>query len=195
MNFRQLEEAINKWTLELEEQEKVYLNQATQVNAWDRVLVKNGDKITQLNDGLERVKLDQQHLEHEIDFILAQQNELEDMIVPLEQQVEQTPAVSVQQHADLEREHTFQLAENIDAQMKRMAEDLKEIIDHLNAANASQDGTDPIYQIGKILNAHMDSLQWIEHNTNLVQRKLEEVNQLYEVQRKDQERRFRLAYD
>uniref|UniRef100_T1JM60 Nucleoporin NSP1-like C-terminal domain-containing protein n=1 Tax=Strigamia maritima TaxID=126957 RepID=T1JM60_STRMM len=195
MNFRQLEETINKWTVELEEQEKIYLNQATQVNAWDRMLIKNGEKITQLNDSLERVKLEQQHLEHEIDFILAQQKELEDLLLPLEQHVDQTPTLSVQHHADLEREHTYQLAENIDAQMKRMAEDLKEIIDHVNTSNNNQDNTDPVYQVGKILNAHMDSLQWIEQNTNLVQRKLEEVSQLYEVRRKDQERRFRLAYE
>jgi nuclear pore complex protein Nup62 len=59
-SYRQLEEAINKWTLELEEQEKVFLNQATQVNAWDRMLVGNGENIVSLNEAVEKVKLDQQ---------------------------------------------------------------------------------------------------------------------------------------
>ncbi len=45
MNYRQLEEAINKWTIELEEQEKIFLQQATQVNAWDRLLIDNGEKV------------------------------------------------------------------------------------------------------------------------------------------------------
>lgn len=45
MNYRQLEEAINKWTQELEEQEAVFLDQATQVNAWDRLLIENGDMV------------------------------------------------------------------------------------------------------------------------------------------------------
>jgi len=45
MSYRQLEEFINKWTLELEEQEAVFLEQATQVNAWDRLLIDNGDKV------------------------------------------------------------------------------------------------------------------------------------------------------
>nr|7TBL_k2 Chain k2, NUP62 CCS2 [Homo sapiens]7TBM_k2 Chain k2, NUP62 CCS2 [Homo sapiens] len=36
------------------------------------------------------------------------------------------------QHADEEREKTYKLAENIDAQLKRMAQDLKEVIEHLN---------------------------------------------------------------
>ena len=60
MSYRQLEEAINKWTLELEEQEKVFLNQATQVNAWDRLLMSNGEKIVKLHESVEKVKLDQQ---------------------------------------------------------------------------------------------------------------------------------------
>ena len=60
MNYRQLEEGINKWTLELEEQEKVFLNQATQVNAWDRLLMENGEKIVKLHESVEKVKHDQQ---------------------------------------------------------------------------------------------------------------------------------------
>ena len=60
MNYRQLEEGINKWTLELEEQEKVFLNQATQVNAWDRLLMDNGEKIVKLHKSVEKVKHDQQ---------------------------------------------------------------------------------------------------------------------------------------
>ncbi|PRD29638.1 UNVERIFIED_CONTAM: Nup62 [Trichonephila clavipes] len=106
INFRQLEDSINKWKIELEEQEKVFLNQATQVNAWDRLLISNGEKITLLNDAVERVKLDQQRLDLELDFILAQQSELEELLNPLEKSIESTPNIHVQQHADLEREHT-----------------------------------------------------------------------------------------
>lgn len=45
ITFAQLEENINKWTLELEEQEKTFINQATQINAWDRLLIANGEKV------------------------------------------------------------------------------------------------------------------------------------------------------
>ena len=38
----------------------------------------------------------------------------------------------------------YQLAENIDAQLKRMVQDLKEIIDHLNTTNSNQDNNDPV---------------------------------------------------
>ncbi|KAK3594059.1 hypothetical protein CHS0354_040823 [Potamilus streckersoni] len=195
MNYRQLEEQINKWMLDLEEQERVFLQQATQVNAWDTLLVENGEKILSLNQDMERVKIDQQKLDHELDFIHSQQRELEDLLVPLEKSVEQLPSSSFQPHADLERENTYQLAENIDAQLKRMLQDLKEIIDHLNTSNSGQDNQDPIQQITKILNAHMDSLQWIDSNSALLSRRVEEISKQMETQRKEQERSFRLVYD
>ena len=54
-----------------------------------------------------------------------------------------------------------------------MGEDLKEIISHLNTSVKSQDSKDPVYQIGKVLNAHMDSLQWIDSHAQSVERNLE----------------------
>lgn len=73
INFCQLEESINKWTLELEEQEKVFVNQATQINAWDKLLIANGERIVTLNEEVERVKLEQQQLEHELDYVVRTQ--------------------------------------------------------------------------------------------------------------------------
>ena len=45
MTYQQLEDNINKWMTDLEKQEKDFLEQATQVNAWDRVLIENGEKV------------------------------------------------------------------------------------------------------------------------------------------------------
>ncbi|KAK3103752.1 hypothetical protein FSP39_021635, partial [Pinctada imbricata] len=195
MTYQQLEDNINKWMADLEKQEKDFLEQATQVNAWDRVLIENGEKITSLNNDMERVKIDQQKLDHELDFIKSQQRELEDLLVPLERAVDQQPNISFQQHTDLERENTYQLAENVDAQLKRMVQDLKEIISHLNTSNTNQDQNDPVQQITKILNAHMDSLQWIDQNTALVSRRVEDISKQMELQRKEQEQNFRLVYN
>ena len=44
----------------------------------------------------------------------------------------------------------FQLAENLDGQLARMCEDLKEIISHLNTSAQAQDSRDPVHQIGKV---------------------------------------------
>ncbi|XP_060126703.1 nuclear pore glycoprotein p62 isoform X2 [Zootoca vivipara] len=195
MTYAQLESLVNKWSLELEDQEKHFLQQATQVNAWDRKLIENGEKITSLHREVEKVKLDQKRLDQELDFILSQQKELEDLLMPLEESVKEQSGTVYLQHADEEREKTYKLAENIDAQLKRMAQDLKDIIEHLNTSGGPADTSDPLQQICKILNAHMDSLQWIDQNSALLQRKVEEVTKVCESRRKEQERSFRITFE
>ncbi|XP_005001812.2 nuclear pore glycoprotein p62 [Cavia porcellus] len=195
MTYAQLESLINKWSLELEDQERHFLQQATQVNAWDRTLIENGEKITSLHREVEKVKLDQKRLDQELDFILSQQKELEDLLSPLEESVKEQSGTIYLQHADEEREKTYKLAENIDAQLKRMAQDLKDIIEHLNTSGGPADTSDPLQQICKILNAHMDSLQWVDQNSALLQRRVEEVTRVCEGRRKEQERSYRITFD
>jgi len=48
MTYKELEEQMNKWAMELEHQEKLFLEQATKVNAWDKVLIKNGEEVNNL---------------------------------------------------------------------------------------------------------------------------------------------------
>ncbi|XP_075986072.1 uncharacterized protein LOC142983118 isoform X2 [Anticarsia gemmatalis] len=192
ISFAQLEESINKWTLELEEQEKTFINQATQINAWDRLLISNGEKIVELNDAVQTVKNEQQSLEHELDFVLAQQKELEDLLTPMEKQMldETTDRLK-----DPEREHLYTLAENLDTQLRQMSEDLKEVIEHLNETNRSQDSNDPIVQIGRILNAHMSSMQWIDNSIAQISTKLDQLKATHDTLRRDNERSFQLTYN
>uniref|UniRef100_A0A8D1JRQ3 Nuclear pore glycoprotein p62 n=2 Tax=Sus scrofa TaxID=9823 RepID=A0A8D1JRQ3_PIG len=105
MTYGQLDGLVNKWSLELEDQEKHFLHQATQVNVWDNTLIENGEKITALHGEVEKVKLDQKRLEKELDFILSQQKELEDLLIPLEESVKDQNGSVYLQHTD-EREST-----------------------------------------------------------------------------------------
>lgn len=177
---------MNKWKVELEEHEGAFLRQATQVNAWDRLLVANGEKIAALSELVEKLKLDQQRLDHELDFIAAQQGELAELIEPLERAVRDAPELTLQHHADLEREHTYHLAENVNAQLKRMSQDIKEIIEHLNSANAAVIENKPANQICKVLDAHMNALTWVQQNSAFLQRKTEEVERAFQQQQLEQ---------
>uniref|UniRef100_A0A6P8I079 Nuclear pore glycoprotein p62-like isoform X1 n=1 Tax=Actinia tenebrosa TaxID=6105 RepID=A0A6P8I079_ACTTE len=197
LSYKQLEEHINKWVSDLEDHERTFLDQAAQVNAWDRLLIDNGEKITELNDNVESVKAEQKRLDEELDFILAQQQELKVLLKPLEEELQKRITGPGQlQNADREREFTYGLAKDVDGQLKQMVGDLKSIIEHLNKAGSTQqENNDPIIQVAKILNAHMNSLQWIDQNAALLQRKVDEVSSLSEIRRKEQERDFRLAFD
>ena len=46
MKFKELEHLINKWTSELESQERLFIEQATQVNGWNKLLMDNSHKVT-----------------------------------------------------------------------------------------------------------------------------------------------------
>lgn len=95
LTFGQLEDSINKWTIDLEEQGKFFINQAKQLNAWDSLLITNGEKILNLNGSIERVKQQQQQLDQELDFVLAQQKELEELITPLEKELLEIPVTDI----------------------------------------------------------------------------------------------------
>ncbi|XP_031224552.1 nucleoporin-62 C-terminal-like protein isoform X2 [Mastomys coucha] len=95
-------------------------------------------------------------------------------------------------HNEMERvkidQSSYRLAEIIDAELKRMSQDLKDIIVYLNSLANPADATEPLEQIYKILNAHMESLQWISHNSVIMQKKVEEVaNAVEEYRRKEQD--------
>ena len=67
----------------------------------DQLLIKNGEKIVNLNESVAAVRLDQQRLDHELDFVVAQQAELEEALKPLEASLAYCGPV------DIERERTY----------------------------------------------------------------------------------------
>jgi nuclear pore complex protein Nup62 len=86
---------------------------------------------------------------------------LEQAIKKLESSIEQMPLIT-QQTSDTSRIEMYKLLIEVDNQLKTMSIDLKDIIKRLNETNVNIN--DPVVQISKILNAHMDSLNWIEEN-------------------------------
>ncbi|XP_065335554.1 nuclear pore glycoprotein p62 isoform X2 [Cloeon dipterum] len=179
LSYSTLESEINKWAYQLEEQENIFIHQATQVNAWDRLLLESGDKITELNSTIETLKVEQQKLDLELDYISSLERELEDSIAPIE------TAISTMQLADPERQQTYEMAENLDAQTKQMANDLKKIINHLNVINKEQDENNPVVQVGRILNAHMNSLLWIHQTATASQSQMDEASKVIDLLKKE----------
>ena len=93
-----MESKITRWNTDIEQQVSVFLKQvnvivilskndrsdpektffqATQVNAWSGLLLTNGEKISDLCADLEKVQVQQQELDNELDKVASQQAELE----------------------------------------------------------------------------------------------------------------------
>uniref|UniRef100_A0A023GBV7 Putative nuclear pore glycoprotein p62 ixodes scapularis nuclear pore glycoprotein p62 n=1 Tax=Amblyomma triste TaxID=251400 RepID=A0A023GBV7_AMBTT len=175
MNYRLLEESVNQWEVELEELERDFIIQATQVNARDRLVWQSAERVAELNVELECAQLDQQRLEHELDYVAAQQAELERLLAPLESGMRTAPALSVQQHADLEREHTYHLAANINSQLNCVSRDIGDCVEQLNTASASSAQDEPLEQISQVMSAHMDALTWIQRHSDQMKQKLQDL--------------------
>ncbi|XP_018645678.1 nuclear pore glycoprotein P62, putative [Schistosoma mansoni] len=206
LTYNQLEELVNKWTLELEEQERYFFDEADRINQWDQTLICNAENITAMYKKVEMCQCEQSRLEQELDFIEGQQRELESLLEPLERAVNELPPGQL--HSDYEREAIFQLATNVDLELGQLLTDLREIADQTNTTtmnvttgfnssdnsttttNATKENTmingnnkltssnngDIMNQITRILNCHMHSLNWIHHNTQEIMDRLKVLN-------------------
>lgn len=173
LTFKILEDYVNKWMSDLDSQEKDFLNQATQLNALDKLMVENGEKIVDLSGEVDRLNSEQDQLDQELNFLYSQQSDLEGSIKKLEQSIEGMPTIP-QQHCDTSRIEMYKLLIEVDNQLRSQSGDLKDVIKRLNCTNINLN--DPVMQINKILNAHMDSLNWIEENTGAIQNQVENVS-------------------
>ncbi|CAH8546329.1 unnamed protein product [Heterobilharzia americana] len=139
LTYNQLEELVNKWTLELEEQERYFLDEADRINQWDQTLIANAENITAMYEKVETCQCEQSRLEQELDFIEGQQRELESLLEPLERAVNELPPGQL--HSDYEREAIFQLATNVDLELGQLLTDLREMADQTNTTAAAATGT------------------------------------------------------
>ena len=98
-------------------------------------------QIAVLNNEVERAKAEQNRLDQELDFLISQQNELEDLLKPLEESVKQH-GTEYAQEPDREREKIYAMAGKCVGQLKGMVQDLKEIIEYLNSSNANRQQED-----------------------------------------------------
>lgn len=80
--------------------------------------------MTILHGKVEKVKLDQKRLEKELDLVLLQKK-LENLLISLEESGKDNRSVYAN-YVDEECERIYKVAENIGAQLKQMAQDLKD---------------------------------------------------------------------
>ena len=114
-----IEELVNKWSHELQDHERMLLEQADLVNQWDFILQRNGEIITSLNEEVDRIDKEQKRLDNELDFIYTQQNELEEVLSKLEGSLPTLPHTPSFHYADAEGDHTYSLMKQIDSQLLR----------------------------------------------------------------------------
>lgn len=193
-----VEEMVQLWSRELEDHVHSFVSQASLVQQWDSVLLANFKRIVALQTQARNVQVAQGRLNALLDTIKSHQSDFNVLLDQLESSVEQLPKRATPSAEEMRREEAFALAEEIDAALLHMADQLGGTVSALNAATEKQmDPTNPLSAVLKILNVHQNSLAWLDTTAADLQKELTAtqrgVSQL-QVQDQSQGRAMRQDY-
>lgn len=180
---KSLEEIITSWAKDLNEYQKEFQTQASQVARWDVLLVENGEKIQKLYASTFEAERASSEVERQLSAVESQQEELGGWLDRYEREVDDLFSRQVGQGEgqglqgpDQDRERTYKLAEKVSDRLEEMGKDLTGIIEAINGASANLNQTnkedDPLSQIVRVLNSHLASLQWIDQNASALEAKV-----------------------
>ncbi|KAI6003858.1 Nsp1-like C-terminal region-domain-containing protein [Pisolithus albus] len=184
-----VEEIVNKWSSELENQVREFNKFAAEVAVWDRALMENGNNLAALYSHVVAVEREQTDIEQTLDHIEQQQRDLSTTLDAYERSTEEilgTQGGSLRSldtgPADTERDKNYVLATELHAHLDDLSTSLTQMIDSVNTLSLSatnnispHSGDDPMIQISQILNSHLESLQWIDGAVREVEGKVTEV--------------------
>ncbi|ODM87986.1 Nuclear pore glycoprotein p62 [Orchesella cincta] len=160
MTYRQLQESLNKFMKDIQEEENSFYEQALKVNVWDRTLVSNGERIGHLNTAVEKIITDHSRLENTLSCLKSQETEFKNLLASLESSL----PPGNKYYVDPARAEIFNSADSVGQELIEISNDLKLVIEHINERNnsSSQNSNSQLVQIMKIVNEHSDALLWVE---------------------------------
>ncbi|RDW77341.1 hypothetical protein BP6252_05394 [Coleophoma cylindrospora] len=182
-----MDEIITRWASDLSKYQKEFQEQAGTVAQWDRLLVENGEKIQQLYNKAFEAEKTSTEVERQLASVESQQNELAEWLDRYEQDVDdifeqRVGASESLQGPDQEREKTYKLAEKLTDRLDDMGKNLSGMIEAVNEAsstlNKSSKTDDPLSSIVRVLNQHLQQLQWIDQNATALQKKVAAAQQM-----------------
>lgn len=168
-----VEEIIEIWNRDLEDQVIAFHEQACIIQQWDEELMKNLAKLNTVQQSVMNVELSQQKLRRILDGIKVAQHDLVSMLDLLEQQVDAVSRQPVTKD-EQNRYRTYQLAEEVDDSLTVLQQSFSSTVEQLNQVTNKQLDLphNPVAQIVKILNVHTASLEYINTAANELERKL-----------------------
>ncbi|KUI67889.1 Nucleoporin nsp1 [Cytospora mali] len=176
-----MDEIITRWATDLQKYQKEFKDQATKVAAWDRLLVENGEKIQKLYLQTHDAEKASNEIDRQLQAVESHQSELESFLDRYEKEVDDlyTKQVGGSDQLggpDQERERTYKVAENLTDRLDEMGKDLGKMITEINDISGSlskgNKPDDPLSQIVRVLNGHLQQLQWVDTNAAALQAKV-----------------------
>jgi nuclear pore complex protein Nup62 len=166
-----VEEILNKFQKQLEEDALAFCEEAKRVCEFDAVLRDSARDLGRLTNEAQRLMIEQEQVERGLEGISSLQTQLEQTLVQVEEQVDaifQTQGHLNPLDADAERERAYEMAKGIEYRLDHVTESLRDTVLTLNQANtqtfgkASGNAIQTIGDVVTILNQHQDGLAELE---------------------------------
>jgi len=171
---KSIQDIINTFTAELEIDAKTFFAEAQRISEYDAILRDSQRSITHLTENMSRLLIQQTEVDNTLNSIGSYHSELNEILNGLETNMDdlfEAQKHLVPEDGDLERERAYQLALDIETKLSNMQMSMKDTVDDLNRSaerasegnsNGSGSGSEENIQILQILNAHLDTLTWLE---------------------------------
>ncbi|KAI9078474.1 hypothetical protein K1719_039570 [Acacia pycnantha] len=165
-----VEEIIKEWNAELQERAGKFRKQANAIAEWDHRILQNRDVLLKLEIEVANVVETQANLERQLELIETHQQEVDKALQSMEEQAERIYKDErgwlLNDEAASTRDTMYEQAELIEREMEQMTEQIKSIINSLNASQGGEldalDGMNPLDAVVRILNNQLTSLMWID---------------------------------
>ncbi|XP_014241363.1 nuclear pore glycoprotein p62-like [Cimex lectularius] len=180
MTMSQLDNFLNIWAVEVRDTEATFHEQVAEINNWDKKLTENGTKLIELNKNMENLKESQANINYDLDFVACHLTELNDYLTDLEKKSDENKTFCPSGKIDQQRRQLYDHISNLDVEIKRVHEELNELIESMNQASNMTEVLNPVTQIGSILNSHIASLQLVDKTIEKTQNYLSELTTLKE---------------
>ncbi|KAH8106098.1 Nsp1-like C-terminal region-domain-containing protein [Cristinia sonorae] len=186
---KSIEEIVNRWTNDLEVHVREFSKYASEVVAWDRALVENGNNLAALYSAVLAAEREQSGIDQSLDHIEQQQKDLSATLDIYEGKLnDQLGGQGGQLRAldtgpaDAERDKNYSLATELHGHLDDLSGSLVQMIESVNALSTPATdnsknalGEDPMSQIAQILSSHLESLQWIDGAVREVEGKVVDI--------------------
>lgn len=169
---------IDQWNQDMEQHVSAFAVQAAEVKKWDEIMHANLHKIRELEYGVSVVKSYQEELAKKLEQVGMSQKDHTLLIEKMEEQIrrqESEKSGVAAEGEDMKREEAYKLAEDIDKELTKMKNNLKDVTTKVNNSSSvaqSKARGGAAQHIIKILNFQMDSLSWIERKTTELESRL-----------------------
>ncbi|GMH98187.1 hypothetical protein TrST_g836 [Triparma strigata] len=177
---KSLEEIINSYSTSLTADTSSFLTQAKRVSEWDGILRTSSTSISSLTSQVSRLMLQQDEVDKVLNSVSSYQSELSSQLSTLESLIDSAFSATRSQEptdADVQRERSYQRVIDVDHRLRSILQALSATVRDLNEseeADVSKEGS--VGQIVKILNAHHETLGWLEGKARGVERELNDLN-------------------